>query len=400
LVASEYAHGKTAKRSETASSAIPKSTGWRRWLPWFLVTAAAVIALVSALNVWVTRQALSTDNWTKSSAQLLADPEIRNAVSVYLVDQVYERVDVGKALAGGLPPQTQALADPLAAALRQPAVRVTDELLSRPRMQALWEEANRRAHTLFMAVIDGKHGLLKTTDGNVVLDLRPLIDQVVQQTGLGESVEAKLPPGTGQIQIMKSTQLDTARKGVKAIRVLSFLLVFVVLGLFALAVYLAPGRRRTVLMGIGASILAVGLLILVGRRFAGDYLVSALTSGDATATPANKAWAIETNLLRNVGINGIVYGVLAMFAAWIAGPARAATWLRRHSAPTLRDHPAVIYGVVALVLLLVLLSGPTDGQRIYPLLVVFGLAFVGTEVLRRQTLREFPGPPAVGAGAG
>ena len=29
-------------------------------------------------------------------------------------------------------------------------------------------------------------------------------------------------------------------------------------------------------------------------------------------------------------------------------------------------------------------------QRIYPLLIVFGLAFVGTGDLRRQTLREFP----------
>jgi hypothetical protein len=59
-------------------------------------------------------------------------------------------------------------------------------------------------------------------------------------------------------------------------------------------------------------------------------------------------------------------------------------------APTMREHPVVIYGFVALVLLIVLLTGPTDGQRIYPLLVVFALAFVGTEVLRRQTLREFP----------
>jgi hypothetical protein len=56
----------------------------------------------------------------------------------------------------------------------------------------------------------------------------------------------------------------------------------------------------------------------------------------------------------------------------------------------MRDHPVVVYGAVALLLLVVLLSGPTDGQRIYPLLVLFGLAFAGTEVLRRQTQREFP----------
>lgn len=46
--------------------------------------------------------------------------------------------------------------------------------------------------------------------------------------------------------------------------------------------------------------------------------------------------------------------------------------------------------VVAAVIGLVSAFGPTDGQRIYPLLVVFALAFVGTGVLRRQTLREFP----------
>jgi hypothetical protein len=64
------------------------------------------------------------------------------------------------------------------------------------------------------------------------------------------------------------------------------------------------------------------------------------------------------------------------------------------SAPTIRDHPVVLYGAVTLVLILVLLAGPTDAQRIYPLLVLFALAYVGTEWLRRQTVREFPAEPA------
>ena len=56
----------------------------------------------------------------------------------------------------------------------------------------------------------------------------------------------------------------------------------------------------------------------------------------------------------------------------------------------MRSHPVVIYAAVALALFLVLISGPTDAQRIYPLLILFAFAFVGTEVLRRQTEREFP----------
>jgi hypothetical protein len=56
----------------------------------------------------------------------------------------------------------------------------------------------------------------------------------------------------------------------------------------------------------------------------------------------------------------------------------------------MRDRPLVVYGLLAVVLLIILVSGPTDGNRVYPLLVLFALAFVGMEVLRRQTAREFP----------
>jgi hypothetical protein len=387
LVATQQAQDSGAvEQKETAT----KAAGWRRWLPWVLVVVAAVVGLVSALNIWVTRQALNTDNWTNSSAQLLENPEIRNAVSVYLVDQVYQNVDVSQALANRLPPQAKGIAAPLAAALEQPAVQTADRLLARPRVQALWEEANRKAHTLFMAVIDGKHDVLASTNGNVVLDLRALLEQVVQRTGLGSRVLERLPPDAGQIVVMKGNQLETARKAVKVIRVLSFFLFFLVLGLFALAVYIARGRRRTLLLGIGTSVFLVGLLVLVARRYGGDYLVNALTSSPDSEKPVSAVWAIETNLLRNVGINALIYGGLVIVAAWIAGPARAAASLRRWLAPTMREHPIVIYGFVALVLLIVLLTGPTDAQRIYPLLIVFALAFVGTGVLRRQTLREFP----------
>ncbi len=399
MAATESRDG-TVEQDEAPSKPQPVVKGWRRWLPWALVVLAAIIGLVSALNIWVKRQALSTDNWTAASSKLLANPEIRGAISVYLVNQVYDNVNVSQALADKLPPAAKGLAAPLAAALRQPAVRTADALLARPKVQALWKEANRRAHERFIAVLDGKSELLKSTNGNVVLDLRSLVQQLTQRAGLGGRLADQLPPGAGQIVIMKSTQLDTARRAVKVIRALSWFLFILVLGLFALAVYIAPGRRRTILMSVGVSTLVVGLIVLVVRRYAGDYLVSALTSSTDSQAPAKAAWGIATSLLRNVGINLVVYGSLVVVGAWLAGPSRWASSLRRLSAPTMREHPAVIYAIVSFGLLIILLTGPTDAQRIYPLLVLFALAFVGTEVLRRQTVREFPPgrPDAVSAG--
>ena len=97
------------------------ATGWRRWVPWALVVLACVLALVAALNVWVKRQALSTDNFTNASSQLIEDPDIRSAISVYLVNQLYQNVDVGQALEQRLPPAAKPLAPTIAAAL-QPAL--------------------------------------------------------------------------------------------------------------------------------------------------------------------------------------------------------------------------------------------------------------------------------------
>ena len=365
---------------------------WRTWVPWALVVLAAVIALAAAMNVWVKRQALSTDNWTSASGQLLENDQIRQALSVYIVNQVYANVDVSARLQQRLPAQLDPLAPQIALGLQQVAVRAADQLLARPRVQQLWKEANRRAHKLFLAVLDGKKNILTSSGGNVVLDLTPIVKELADRTGLGSRVAERLPPDAGKIVVMKGDQLGTARKMVKVIRVLSYFLLFLVLALYAAAIYLARDHRK-LLMGAGVSLLLVGLLVLVVRRFAGSYVVDALTSNPDDKKAVNASWVIGTQLLRNTGINVVIYGVGIMFAAWVAGPTRAASWLRRSLAPTMRDHPVVIYGVVALALVLVLLAGPTDAQRVFPLLILFAFAFVGTEVLRRQTRREYP--PAV-----
>jgi hypothetical protein len=356
-------------------------------VPWVLIVLATIIALVAALNIWVKRQALDTNNFTNASSQLIENDDIRNAISVYLVNQLYENVDVAQALEQKLPPATKPLAAPLASALQPALVRSTDTLLGRPRVQQAFENSVRRAHQLFIAVLDGKHGVLVSTNGNVVLNLRPILVQLVDQTGIGSRLLEQLPPDAGQITVMKGNQLDTARKTVKVIRAMSYFLLFLVLALIAAAIWIARGRRRTMLFAAGVGFVVVGLIVLVVHRLAGTYIVDALTNNPDAKDPVTAVWAIQTQLLRNVGVNAIIYGVLAILAAWIAGPSRPATYVRRGA---LHDHPLIGFGALAIVVLILLVTGPTDGDRIYPLLIVAAIAFVALEFLRRQTEREFP----------
>jgi hypothetical protein len=393
LASEDVARPPDAAAKAPRQEATPPDAGWRRWVPWVLIVLAAIIALVAALNVWVKRQALNTDNFTSASAQLLEDDDIRNAISVYVVNQIYENVDVSQALEERLPPATKPLAPTIAGALQPALVRTTDTILGRPRIQQAWENAVRRAHELFIAVLDGKHGVLVSTNGNVVLDLRPILEQVVNQTGFGERILQRLPPDAGQITVMQGNQLETARKGVKVVRAMSYFLLFLVLALIAAAMYIARGRRRTMLFAAGASFVIVGLIVLLVHRLAGSYLVDALTNNPDAKKPVTAVWSIETQLLRNVGINVVIFGILGILAAWIAGPSRPATYLRRVG---LHERPLLGFGALAIVLLILLVTGPTDGDRIYPLLIVGGVAFVGLELLRRQTNRDLEAAPAPG----
>ena len=103
-----------------------------------------------------------------------------------------------------------------------------------------------------------------------MLDLRPLIEQLGDRIGLGGRLQQRLGPDAGKIVIMHSDQLDAAQKGVKVIRALSIFLAIAILVLFALAVYLAKGRRRETLRNVGTTFIVVGVLLLVVRKARGE----------------------------------------------------------------------------------------------------------------------------------
>jgi hypothetical protein len=126
----------------------------RRVLPIVIVVLAVVIGFVSVLALWVKRQALETDTWTETSTELLENETIRNAVADFAVNALYDNVDVQAQIASALPPRLQPLAGPAAGGLRQATTEVSQRLLAQPKVQALWEDANRTAHEKLLALLD------------------------------------------------------------------------------------------------------------------------------------------------------------------------------------------------------------------------------------------------------
>lgn len=359
----------------------------RRWLVWTLFSLAIVVLIASSLTVWVKRQALDTNNWTEASTRLLQDPEVRQVVAADMVDALFSNTDVQARLQQALPPRLDPLAAPATGLLREAATNAANDLLERPAVQSLWADANRRAHARLVDILNGNEGGLVTTGGgDVVLDLQPLVEQLAQRLGL----QLTLQPGAAQFTLMRSDQLGAAQDAVKAIKVWSVFSIILFLLLLAAAIYLAPGFRREVLRATALSLVGVGILLLVVRRLVGDAVIDSVTSS-ATRSAGMAAWLIGTELLRDLAIALIFYGLVLLVGVLLAGPTRWATAARHKLAPAMRNHVALVYTAVAGLFLLVLLWGPSSGgRRLIGTLVLAALAAGGVEVLRRQILRESP----------
>jgi hypothetical protein len=359
----------------------------RKIAVWVLIVLAALIALASSLTVWVKEQVLDTDEWVDASAEMLKDDNIRSALSIALTDALFEGRNVAGSLEERLPDALDPLAAPIAGFIETRAPVAADQLLSSPRVLTLWEEINRRVHTRLVALLENEGEAVTVEDnGDVVLDLQPLVERLAERLG----IEVQLAPDTARYTIMRSDQLAAAQDAVHAVNVLTVFLGLVVLALLAAAVYLARGFRREALRGVGASLLLVGVILLIVRRVAGNAIVEALTK-DQTEPAGGAVWLIATDLLQNVAIALVAYGVLTLVGAWLAGPTRPAVWIRRSLAPTFREHPVIVYSAVFLAALLALYFGPAgDTRRLFGILILGGLVLLGVEALRRQTLREFP----------
>jgi len=356
-----------------------------------LVILGSVLAFLSVFGIWIERQALNTNDWVETSGKLLHNAKIREAVGNYLVDQLYENVDVKKELEDILPGEASELAGPAAGGLRQVAGQGAEKVLETSTAQELWEEANRATHEQLIAVLENKKEAVETENGEVTLNLGSLLTNLASQVGIGEDLAEKLPPDAGQIHILKSDQLKTAQNIAVAVKGLALLLSILTFAAFGAAIYLSRGSRWLTVLYSGIGLIAAGFAAIVFRHVAGGIVVGQLVTNDNVKPAGEAAWSIGTSLMISIATTVIVVGILFAAAGWLASPTAGARATRRYMAPALRLHIAYVYTALAIIVCLYFLTGPTQGLRTFlTTLIIAGMAAFGIHELRKQTEEEFP----------
>ncbi len=362
-----------------------------------LVVVGVVFVAVSLLANWVKREALDPETFRTTSEELIAHPAIQDQVAQAMVDQLYANVDVSAQLQQKLPPNLQSLAAPIAGLGQEVIDRAATELLGRPRVQTLFITAASLAQSQVVKVLEGDTTRLSTTNGDVVLDLHPLVVQLGDRFGFLGDVSTQLPPDAGRITILQSDELDTAQSLTQLLKTVADWIWIPALLAWAAALWLVRGRRRKEVRAIAIGLIVAGVALLVIRRVAGSYLVDNLTSSDSVRPAISAFWTILSDGLAEAAWVVVFIGVIGALGAWLTGEGRRAVAVRRWLGPSLAN-AGIAWAVYAAVLLVVVWALPLHRFVTTAILVVLGA--VGFEIARRQIVREYeaegPAPPRDG----
>ena len=362
----------------------PRS-GWVK-LTTVLVAILTVLAVHAA---WLDSQLLDTDQWVQTSTEMLQDPEIQSAIASFAVEELYANVDVEAELKEILPKDFKGLSGIAAGGLRQVADQGAKEALSLPQVQAAWERANEAFHITFLEVIEDRSEVVTTGQGQVELQLRPLIIEIADQIGLGSQARQNIPAAVGSVQVFDSSELETVQQVTRALKGFALIFSLALVLMVALSVYLAKGWRWLALIWTAGALILGSVLVFIIRAIAQGYVVDSLATPELYPA-ANSAYSIVTELLASYAWSVIWGAVLLLFVAWLVSPASSAVTARRYLAVPFGRFPGATFGILAVLGLIYLLMGAGNQRSFLVHLLIVIVVGVAAYLFRRELLAEHP----------
>jgi hypothetical protein len=302
---------------------------WRRALVAILVIVGCILAPLSVLTVWMKTTLLDTDNYVATVAPLAHNPKVQNALADRVSNAVGPNSDLEQRIVDRLPARAKFLGPRISSTLESVVHDAALTVLKSDQFATVWKDVNRRAHARLIAILEDKGQLVSTKNGDVTIELGPIIDKVNSQLeshGIDAFSNAAKSASNQQIVLIQSVWLKRSQKITNLLQKLAIILPILTLLCFGVAIWLSPNRRRTILRsGLGFA-LGMALLLIAfsgGRRFYLSSLPSRVNPAAAGAVYDQLLGALKLALRA-----AFVFALIVVLAAWLSGPARSATAAR------------------------------------------------------------------------
>jgi hypothetical protein len=310
----------------------PRRRRIRRSVVGLLVALSCQLVLLSTTEVWAHRTLLNTPTFVGTVGPVFENPAVASAVAARATDELFTDLNLQARLRDALPPKASFAAVPITNATKGFVAGQLTKVLTSAQFQAIWTAVLTFTHQQLVAVLRGQNtAAVSTSGGYIVLNTVPVINQALGKiSGLASDLTGKpvtlptitsadppqqavnklskalgvtLPSNFGQITLVRSSDLATVQKGVKAFDRLTLVLPLVTIALIALCLWLSVNRRRTLLqLAVGVS-----LLMIVERR-------SVIHQQGALASAAHNPHVAQSVL------GDLLHGFFVL-TAWVLGVA-------------------------------------------------------------------------------
>lgn len=243
----------------------------------FLIVLGGALSVPAAIAVWQEREIQDEDAFVQNLQDVVNDEDVQVVLAARLTDRIMTRTDLQARISEGLANLEERadsdaarglrlLAAPLTRLARETINRICLDILRSDAFDAILETAARVTHRAVMAVVKNERGLIQENNEQVVLNLRPVIVQVVENLA-GERAEAALmrvdiPEDAGIIVISEENDHPWLWRLVRWIDDLNPVVPIIVALIFLLAIVIAKSKRRALIATGAALAIGAGLTLL------------------------------------------------------------------------------------------------------------------------------------------
>jgi hypothetical protein len=304
-----------------------------------LIVIGCVLAPVSVLAVWTSDQVSNTDKYVANVSPLITEPAVRNALTGKISTAVTSQIDVqgvtkqvaaqldGKGLTK-LSALLSSVSGSIASGVNGFIHSAVAKIVASPQVEKLWVQGNRRIHQQLVLALEGKKSAITVSNGQVVIGLGPIIDQVKHNLAArGLTIVTKLPPVNPTFPVFSAKYLVKAQSLYRVLKTLRWVLPILALACLAAGIYIARRHRRALIaagLGLAASMLVLGVLLAIGRTIYLDKL-PASSSADAAAVAFDTLVRFIREGLRVL----LVLGLVVALAGFFTGPSVTAVRTRK-----------------------------------------------------------------------
>ena len=401
-------------RSRIEADRSARHTRWRTVATATLTIFAVLATTVGLLTVWTWRTLTNTDLFVDRVGAIIEQSEVAEAVGALAAEQLVDALELEDRLAEQLPDEVTILAAPISGAAENYLAQGVTALAETDAVQQAWDFALGAGHEATIAILSGTdRTLVENSDGVIVLNLAPIVNEVVAQGEeflsdlLGRDIQApevdeddidaavaaledqlgvELPADFGQVVLFESDNLAAAQQAYATARVVAWVGLIAAVLLVATALVVSPTRLRTglwIVAGVGVLL----LLILLGLQPLRSSIVTAAAEQGLDGAISAGFESVFSSL-RNVIVVVLALGAVAVMVLVLtrgSSPSSPQDALHRSSSFSAR-HRGVLLGSGALVAvgLALLVPGQTTSQLV-TVLLLYGIYAGG--VLLAASLR-------------